>query len=132
MPTRERGDSGSSEDAEDKQQRVEPPDGLLALKEDDEQAEHSPTNDRPRSTRRGLRPPVVSTHAENGMRSSDPDRFGMDTSSPAAAGVSLAAVVRNFAVGPKSATAAKPMKKPSVAPHRPIAGVPRTCNVFSP
>ena len=85
----------------------------------------TPAKESPRSTRKGLRPPVVSTQAEKGMRSRDPDRFGMETRSPAAAGVKLAAVARNFAVGPKSDTPAKPMKKPRVAPQRPIVGVPR-------
>ena len=34
------------------------------------------------NTRKGLRPPVVSTHAENGMRRSDPDKAGADTRNP--------------------------------------------------
>src|SRR3972149_2214147 len=84
-----------------------------------------PTTEVPRRTRNGLRPPVVSTQAENGMRRSEPDSEGAATSNPTWAGVRPIRSLNSLAVGPNSATAANPKKKPSVEAVRPSFGVPR-------
>lgn len=73
-----------------------------------------------------MRPPVVSTQAPNGMRSSDPVRDGMATRTPSSVGLSPIRSLIAFAVGPNKDTAAKPKKNPSVAPHRPCPGEPHT------
>src|SRR3990172_9670490 len=80
--------------------------------------------ERRRRTRKGFFPPVVSTHAENGIRSRDPERDGAATRKPTSRGLRPRIPLRLFAVGPKSETAAKPMKNPRVAPVSPRAGVP--------
>src|SRR3990172_11455927 len=85
-----------------------------------------PASDNPSSTRNGLRPPVVSTHAENGMRSSEPDNAGMATRNPTAIALRCMDCWKRTAVGPKSATAANPTKNPIVAPVSPARGVPLT------
>src|SRR5512143_2969760 len=84
-----------------------------------------PMMERRRRTRKGFFPPVVSTHAENGIRSRDPEREGAATRKPTSVGLRPRIPLRFFAVGPKSETAAKPMKNPRVAPASPWAGVPK-------
>src|SRR5512147_2357879 len=88
-----------------------------------------PMMERRRRTRKGFFPPVVSTHAENGIRSRDPEREGAATRKPTSSGLRPRIPLRFFAVGPKSETAAKPMKNPRVAPVSPWTGVP---NVVEP
>src|SRR3990170_2002387 len=87
-----------------------------------------PAIERTRRTRNGFLPPVVSTQAEKGIRSSDPEKEGAATSSPTSSGDSPRIPFRIFAVGPKRETAAKPTKKPRVAPASPWAGVPTIGN----
>jgi hypothetical protein len=60
------------------------------------------------------------------MRSREPVRLGMEMRSPMKAGVHEAASSKDLTVEPKSATPAKPVKNPMVAPKRPDAGLPRT------
>src|SRR5690606_18515204 len=72
----------------------------------------------------GLRPPVVSTHAEKGIRSNEPDSAGAATKKPTIMGLSSMTSWNRFAVGPNRATAAKPIKKPSVAAKSPSRGDP--------
>ncbi len=92
-----------------------------------------PASDRLSRTRNGLRPPVVSTQAEKGMRSSEPDSAGMAIRKPTAMGDRCIASWKRPAVGPNRATAAKPTKNPRVAPKSPWAGVPFTgCMARSP
>src|SRR5512141_49391 len=83
-----------------------------------------PMMERRRRTRKGFFPPVVSTHDENGIRSRDPEREGAATRDPTSRGLRPRIPLRFFAVGPKSETAANPMKNPRVAPVSPWAGVP--------
>ena len=71
-----------------------------------------------------MRPPVVSTQAENGIRSSEPDSAGIATRNPTDIALSCIASLNRAAVGPNSATAAKPTKNPIVAPVRPARGDP--------
>jgi hypothetical protein len=68
----------------------------------------------------GFFPPVVSTHAPNGMRSREPERAGIAISKPSMAGVKSMASLNLIAVGPYSATAANPKKKPRVVPVNPL------------
>src|SRR5512141_1887604 len=88
-----------------------------------------PTMERRRRTRKGFFPPVVSTHAENGIRRRDPEREGAATRKPTSRGLRPRIPLRFFAVGPKSDTAANPMKNPRVAPASPWAGDP---NIVKP
>src|SRR5512139_4018958 len=83
-----------------------------------------PAMERKRRTRNGFFPPVVSTQAEKGIRSKEPDRDGAATRKPTSSGPRPMIPLRFFAVGPKRDTAAKPMKNPRVAPARPWTGVP--------
>src|SRR5512144_38289 len=83
-----------------------------------------PTMERRRRIRKGFFPPVVSTQAEKGIRSRDPEREGAATRNPTSRGLRPMIPLRLFAVGPKRETAAKPMKNPKVAPARPRTGVP--------
>ena len=83
-----------------------------------------PRMERISKTRNGLRPPVVSTQAEKGMRSSEPESMGMATSKPTNTGLSCMTSLNLCAVGPYNDTAAKPMKNPNVAPKRPSVGFP--------
>ena len=65
----------------------------------------------------GFLPPAVSTQAENGIRRSDPESEGMAIRNPINTGSSLSTSWNLPAVGPNKATAAKPEKKPMVAPR---------------
>src|ERR1019366_5684811 len=91
-----------------------------------------PTTERLSSQRNGLRPPLVSTHAENGIRSSEPESEGAATRKPRASGPSPMTFWKRFADGPKRATAAKPTKKPSVALHRARRGDPTLSFMVAP
>lgn len=51
------------------------------------------------------------------MRSNEPVSMGMATRTPTCVGVSFITSMKLWAVGPKSDTAPKPMKKPIVAPN---------------
>src|SRR5512134_1446974 len=83
-----------------------------------------PTMERRRRTRKGFFPPVVSTQAEKGIRSRDPERDGAATRKPTSRGPRPMIPLRLFAVGPNRETAANPMKNPRVAPVNPWTGVP--------
>src|SRR5215469_14051638 len=82
------------------------------------------------SQRNGLRPPLVSTHAENGMRKSDPVSDGTATRNPRASGPSPITCWNRLAEGPNRATAAKPTKNPSVALQRAFLGERVTWSIF--
>jgi len=84
----------------------------------------TPTSDTVNRMRNGLRPPSPSTIAENGIRKSDPVKLGIEMRSPAAAALNAVACWRYATVGPKSDTAAKPMKNPTVDPRSPNPGLP--------
>ena len=58
------------------------------------------------------------------MRYKEPDRDGIAISSPNNSGSSCITSLKRLAVGPNTATAAKPVKKPTVAPNSPCEGVP--------
>ena len=62
----------------------------------------------------GLRPPVVSTQAANGMRSKEPERLEIESRRPFSAGLKPKA----FTNGANNTTAAKPMKNPQVVLNR--------------
>src|SRR5215470_2888709 len=83
-----------------------------------------PNSDRLSKTRNGLRPPVVSTHAENGIRSSDPESAGAETRKPTMIGDRCITSWNLLAVGPNRATAANPAPNPRVAAKRLPLGVP--------
>ena len=83
-----------------------------------------PRVERLSSTRKGFRPPMVSTQAENGILRSDPESSGAATAKPRSTGDRPMPAWSFCAIGPKRATAAKPTKKPSVAPTSPSVGVP--------
>ncbi len=85
-----------------------------------------PATESTNKTRKGFLPPVVSTQAENGIRSREPESAGMETRKPIIRGVSSMTSLKRLAVGPNRATAAKPTKKPRVAPKSPWTGVPRS------
>jgi hypothetical protein len=84
----------------------------------------TPISDTVSRMRNGLRPPSPSTIAEKGIRKSEPVRLGIEMSSPAAAALSAVACCRYATVGPKSETAAKPIKNPTVDPSNPNRGLP--------
>src|SRR5262249_33125305 len=83
-----------------------------------------PSNDRVSKTRNGLRPPVVSTHAEKGIRSSEPESAGAETRKPTMIGDRCITSWNLLAVGPNNATAANPAPNPRVAAKRLPLGVP--------
>src|SRR3972149_11209233 len=78
----------------------------------------------------GLRPPVVSTQAPKGIRNNEPDREGMATRKPIITGLNPITSLNLCAVGPNKATAAKPMKKPSVALNKHCHGEPLIPFIF--
>src|SRR3989304_3553859 len=81
-------------------------------------------------TRKGFRPPAVSTQGANGILRNDPESDGIATRNPTCSGVSPRVCLMAAAVGPNNATAAKPIKNPSVAPNKPCAGGPLIFIIF--
>ena len=85
-----------------------------------------PIIERISNMRKGLRPPLVSTVAENGILRMEPDKFGMEIRRPTILGDRFRASLKSKAAGPNRDTAAKPIKNPRVAPHNPRLGLPVT------
>ena len=78
------------------------------------------------SVRKGRFPPILSTAAPNGMRSSEPVSAGIAARIPAANGDRPSRSVNFGTSGPKIDTPANPPKKPKVASHMAWDLVPRT------
>jgi hypothetical protein len=68
--------------------------------------------------RNGLRPPVVSTQAENGIRKSDPDKDGAAIKRPSSVGLKNINSLNRNAIGEKTATAENPKKNAVVAANK--------------
>jgi len=83
-----------------------------------------PMMDKESRMRKGFLPPVVSTQAEKGILKREPDRAGVATRNPTMTGPRSMTSWMLFAVGANNETAAKPTKKPRVAPVNPILGLP--------